>query len=233
MLWYKGWLETRWRLLYTLVFGGYSMFMLHRGSMNTLGLGRFGPGRLLDIFAVIWMIVPIMLAGSGIKTQAAFRALKGLHGSMLYTLTLPVSRLRLILVRTGLGMTETAGVFVLISVGVWLLSPSLKASATVVDVLENALAITICSTVVYFISVLTSTFLDDIWQILSSVLTVAVLSWLAANISWLSSVNIFRAMGSESPLVTHAMPWASMGVSLCGAAILLWVAVKVAEAREY
>ena len=44
-------------------------------------------------------------------TQATFSLNdKGLHGSMYFTLSLPVSRFRLFATRAGLGMLEAAGV---------------------------------------------------------------------------------------------------------------------------
>jgi hypothetical protein len=47
------------------------------------------------------------------------------------------------------------------------------------------------------------------------------------------SLNIFQAIGESSPLFTHALPWASMGISLGAAALLLLAAMKVVQAREY
>jgi hypothetical protein len=47
------------------------------------------------------------------------------------------------------------------------------------------------------------------------------------------SLNIFRAMGQSSPLFTHTIPWASMGIALGAAAILLLAALKVVQTREY
>jgi hypothetical protein len=223
MLWYKGWLETRLRILFVLAMVAYSLAMAHWGPFRSLE-----PRQLVETVLIFWMIVPIMLGGAGIRTTA-FRAQKGLHGSTLYTLTLPVSRLRLVLVRAGVGLAEMAGIFLLTSIAAWVLSPVLNVRATYADALENALVMTICGAVVYFISVFLATFLDDMWQIWVSAIAVAALRLIPLP----SPFNLFRAMGAGSPLVTHSMPWASMGVSLCAAAILFWTAVKIAETREY
>jgi hypothetical protein len=40
-------------------------------------------------------------------------------------------------------------------------------------------------------------------------------------------------MGESSPLFTHSLPWASMGVSLAAAAVLLPIAKRVVETSEY
>ena len=224
MLWYKGWLETRLRVVFVLAMVAYSVALTHWGPIRSASAQK-----LVETLLIFWMIVPIMLGGAGIKTAAAFRTVKGMHGSMLYTLTLPVSRLRLVLVRAGIGFFEMAGVFLVTSIAAWLLSPVLKVHATYTDALENALVLTICSSVVYFISVLLATFLDDVWQIWTSAIAVAALRLIPSP----SPFNLFQTMGDGSPLLTHSLPWTTMGISVTAAAILFWGAVKIAEAREY
>jgi hypothetical protein len=49
----------------------------------------------------------------------------------------------------------------------------------------------------------------------------------------LAFLNIFRAMGASSPLFTHAMPWASMAVSVGAGMVLLFAAARVIQLREY
>jgi hypothetical protein len=224
MLWYKGWLETRLRIVFALAMVAYSLAMAHWGPAKSLE-----PRQLVETLIIFWMIVPILLGGAGIKTPAAFRSVKGMHGSMLYTLTLPVGRFRLVLVRAGIGLFEMAGIFLLTSIAALILSPVLHVRATFADALENALVMTICGGVAYFVSVLLATFLDDVWQIWGSMLTVVALRL----IPWPSPLNLFQAMGAGSPLVTHSIPWASMGTAMFASLLLLWTAIKIAEAREY
>src|ERR1043165_5803785 len=110
MLWYKAWLETRWRILMPM-----GMILMMLVLPNKQGIGPPPPtAQRLQGFSIFWMIIPVFLAGAGIRTESAFRATKGLHGSMYFTLSLPVSRLRLLAVRTGVGLLETAAVIVAI-----------------------------------------------------------------------------------------------------------------------
>ena len=107
MLWYKGWLETRFRILFMLF---YAVFPIPLFTLTVPAANPAHPASLaavagsLGFFAFYYSIIPLMLAGSGIKTQADLQPRKGLHGSMYFTLSLPVSRFRLFATRAGLGM---------------------------------------------------------------------------------------------------------------------------------
>jgi hypothetical protein len=102
MLWYKAWLETRWRFGYVagFVVGTLGIFALI-GASKQVGAAMKLESALMYCFAAIY------LAGSGINTQTFYSARSSFHGSMLFTLSLPVSRLRLFMVRAGLGAAET------------------------------------------------------------------------------------------------------------------------------
>jgi ABC-2 type transport system permease protein len=227
MLWYKGWLETRGRLIFALIVIAYCDSMVRWGPIRKGDLSQ-----QLGWIGVFWAMIPILLGGAGTKTQATFRSLKGLHGSTLFTLTLPVSRLRLLLVRAGVGWLEMAGVFLLVSVMLLITAPVLQARASAIDALANALTVTVCCTVVYCITVLLGTFLDDVWQVWGSLIATIALLFGLKLLPW-RSFDLERAFGEASPFVTHALPWPTMCMSLIVAAVLFFIAVKIAEAREY
>ena len=46
-------------------------------------------------------------------------------------------------------------------------------------------------------------------------------------------VDIFRAWGPASPLITHRLPWSQMAASAGLATILFLAAVGVVQTREY
>jgi hypothetical protein len=70
MLWYKGWLETRFRLLFVLGFGAFFVFLATHTGNFALTPGQ----RLVNGLSTYWWAAAVMLAGAGIKTQAAFQA---------------------------------------------------------------------------------------------------------------------------------------------------------------
>ena len=229
MLWYKGWLETRFKLLFMMALvvfvlvTGYSRGIDAPADLTAFVRGVTGLAGL----------TAIVLAGAGINTQPAFQAIKGLHGSTLYTLSLPISRLQLLAVRASLGWLEMTGVIAVTSCGIWILFPALRATATPVELCAHVLALATCASGLYSITVLLATFLDDLWRVWGSMIAFGAWWWMSEKLPVPASLNIFRAMGQSSPLIGHTMPWTAMGLSIGVAAILFRVSLKIVRTREY
>lgn len=152
---------------------------------------------------------------------------------MYFTLSLPVSRFQLFATRVGLGMLEAAAVLAIAPCAVWAICPPLRAHITRSDLFAYWITLSICAIGLYCIGVLLSTVLDEVFQNWTSMFGVVFLRWLLSTVPLPKAANIFRAMGESSPLFTHSLPWSSMGVSLAAAAILLLMAKRVVEMREY
>ncbi len=230
MLWYKGWLETRIRLLIGLGWFGFlaaSVHLIRHGA----GPGGLTPAAAFSFMAITQIVViSSMLAGTGIATQAPFQEVKGLQGSTIFTLSLPVSRFRLLAVRSVLGWLEMAaliGAFCFLN---WLGMPGLRVTA--IEMFEYSGTLIACSSTLYLITVLLAAFLNE-WRMQGSFIAFAALWWLPSHTPLPAAADIFRAMGEGSPLVTHTMPWTAMGVSLAFAAILFFAALKIVQVREY
>lgn len=230
MLWYKGWLETRFRLLLTL--GAVTGFLIYMHSIP-LGHSKFSVVAVTGVpkISVIWICA--FLAGAGIATQPAMQASKGLYGSMLFTLTLPVTRLRLIAVRSFIGWLETAAAISIFCWGLWLLIPGFTAVVPAAEMIEFAATLIAAASALYFVSVLLATFLDDQWRIWGTMLVPLVFWQLSRLIPLPAFADILRAIGNGSPLITHTMPWSTIAFSLALAAAFFVAALKVAQTREY
>ncbi len=229
MLWYKSWLETRVRLLVAL---GMLSFFLMVQYQNRLASQR----SFLMVAQSEWLIVAmvgILLSGAGVVTQPAFQATKGLHGSTLFTLSLPVTRRRLLAIRAGLGWIAMVCLLAARSCAVWFLFPILRETATPVVMLQQFLTLTVCATGLYAIPVLLATFLDDQWRLQGSFLAMAALWYLCNRTPLPASLNLIRAMGEGSPLFSHTMPWTAMACSLGLGAALFFAALKIVQRREY
>src|SRR5260370_17949501 len=104
-------------------------------------------------------MVCALLGGAGIVTQPSLQATKGFHGSTLFTLSLPVSRLRLLAVRASIGWLESVGVIGALCCGMWLVSPAFRAMATPVDMLEYGGTLIAFASPLYCLSVFLPPFL--------------------------------------------------------------------------
>jgi hypothetical protein len=98
---------------------------------------------------------------------------------------------------------------------------------------EYAAVLIVCGSAFYCITVLLSTFLDDLWRVWGSFLCYGAIWWLAFRIPAPASVNVFLAMGDGSPVLAHTMPWTAMAFALGLAAVLFFAAFKVVQHREY
>jgi hypothetical protein len=222
----KARLETRWRLLYAFAIPGVVVAVRHLTSVEDAR-------RMMGAMEVLLLFGAVFLGGAGIRTQPAFTGTKSLHGSMYYTLSLPVSRFRLLAVRAGAGLLEMAGVILIVISVSWLKFPLMRGTSTPVDLLKLVLAAIVCTACCYFFSVVLATFLDEIWQIWGSVFVIGLSWWAVAQLSLAPSVDIFCFMGEASPLMTHKLPWPAMAVSLIVSAVLFLAALKVVQTREY
>lgn len=232
MFWYKGWLETRLRLGIAV---GWMSFLLIFAALRTIP-PRPGVSPVLGISLMMGSFVTVMstwFAGAGIASQGSFQFLKGLHGSTQYTLSLPVSRLRLLAIRAALGWILMALVIGTFCCGIWLVAPLLTAGAGVGDIVEYALTVIACASVFYFLSVLLATFLDDQWRAWGTMIPCVAAWGLPYVLPVPVYADLFRAMGEGSPLVAHAMAWPVMAFSLALAALWFSAALKVAQRREY
>jgi hypothetical protein len=233
MLWYKSWLETQYRLYFTLALVVFWMVVFYsmRASAPRPGV------KPAESFAFIAMtqvvVISTWLAGAGIATQPAFQEMKGLFGATQYTLSLPVSRVRLLTVRSGIGWLEMTATLALFCGGMWLVVPVIRGSATAAEVSQYTAVLVVCSSPLYFLYVFLATFLDEMARMKGGMIAFGALWAISSFVPMPASVDIIRAMGDGSPLVAHTMPWGAMAFSLALTALLFFAASRIVQAREY
>lgn len=230
MLWKKGWYETRTRLLIVLAVV-VVITVLTMGPPPPAGAGS---GPLVGATTIPAMLAALLLAGAGVKTQlGGLQRSKGLHGSMYYTLSLPVKRTRLFNVRVSLGLAETAGILVLTWSALWLVNPAIRLSATPFDMFKQGVVTFFCVTVVYSLGVFFAAFLDDVYQHWATVFTVVGTFVILNRVPLPASMHAFLVLSLASPLNTHTMPWIAMAVLLGLSGMLLLIALKIVRSLEY
>jgi hypothetical protein len=232
MLWMKGWYETRLRFVLLIV---GILIVSAIASADSAADANLSAQKLEATTLIgVSVIASIMLAGAGIKTQpGGFRPSKGLHGSMYYTLSLPVTRRRLFGVRVSLGLALTAVIHVLACSAVWLVRPSIRLLAAPLDLFKHDVVAFFCVVAVYALGVFFATFLDDLyqtWASMFSLMTVIVILNRIPLPGWLDG---FLVLSRASPLVTHTLPWVGMATLLALSAMLLLISIKIIQSREY
>jgi len=229
MLWKKGWYETRIRLLFVLAV----VVVIAVLTMSPPPAGA-GSGPLVGATTIPAMLAALLLAGAGVKTQlGGLQRSKGLHGSMYYTLSLPVKRTRLFNVRVSLGLAETAGILVLTWSALWLVNPAIRLSATPSDMFKQGVATFFCVTAVYSLGVFFAAFLDDVYQHWATIFTVVGTIVILIRVPLPAWMQTFLVLSLASPLNTHTMPWMAMAVLLGLSAMLLLIALKIVRSLEY
>jgi hypothetical protein len=225
MLWYKAWLETRWRFAFTV------------GSMAAVFLPALvgaPAARLWRSFQfgspLLYCFAALFLAGAGINSQTTYGAMSGFHGSMLFTLSLPVSRRRLFFVRAGLGAIE-ACVSVVMMAGLTLYwTPG---AIDFAQVLQYATRAIVCTLPVYAVSVLLACAFDEMWQFTGACLCLTVVWLLQSRSDLVSQISPLRGMSLMSYSATSPMPWAPLVASVIITAVLVSASVLVLQRKEY
>jgi len=226
MLAYKAWLETRWRFAFVL---GVTALTLIAYIALGAPAGRVWQSMrlmcpLLSCFAALY------LAGAGINTQTTYSAMTGFHGSMLYTLSLPVTRTRLLYVRAAVGALETCA-FVLLAVAMVLYwSPQ---APTLSQALFYALRVLVSTMAVYALSMFLACILDEMWQFTGAVLILSAAWLIGFRLAPGSQFSPFRAMSLLSAPLTAPIPWLSLLTSIVFAGLFLLASVQVLERKEY
>lgn len=228
MLWIKGWHETRFRLVFTLCILILYLVTTHSESLTAAAERGIVVGSM-----VLVAVISGMLAGAGIATQPSFQASRGIHGSQLYTLSMPVSRKRLLAVRATLGWIESAGVAVLLCATLWVLPPGFRGVASVQDFAEHAFVLIAGSSAIYSVSVLLATMLEDLYRVWGTMIFFFGLWWVRNHLALPASIDFLGAMGPQSPLLTHSVEWSAVAFSFVFAAALIYAAVRVVQVREY
>jgi hypothetical protein len=224
----KGWLETRWRLIPLIVWPAFVVAMNYQG--------RYNPPAARNVFFWMWIVLScltVMLAGSGVKSQAPTHISfpEGLAGSTQFTISLPVSRAWLIVLRAGIGLLELYAATLITAFTVWHLFPSVSSTVTLADFARLVVILILWLPIPYCVAVLSQAFVVEPLSFLPAGYGLVLLLWLLHEIS--PAVDVVRVFGAESPLVTHRLPVSQLATGVLLAVSLLLVTVWAVRRREY
>jgi hypothetical protein len=251
MLWYKSWLETRWRFLI-----GLALLMCSAAALV------FTYPRVRDLLP---LAPPIEVGGElGRRIQEAmdlardyrgyvwsqgfqqnlanmgtlFAVLLGTGGLMsggaaVFTLSLPVSRRRLLGTRVAAGLAEWFVLAFVPALLIPLLSPAVGETYSVAAALVHGVCLCVAGTVFFSLAILLSTVFGDVWRPLLIALAIAVALGTVEAFADLSRFGIYSVMSGGSYFRTGALPWAGLFVSAGVAAALLYGAAANIASRDF
>jgi hypothetical protein len=254
MLWYKSWLDTRWRFLigfFILLVMACGTLFDYLATMKLMPLaksidvsGELGR-RLKETIEIerefrgfVWVqwfrqnlsqvgtLFAILIGSGGVLSRTA--------GAALFTLSLPVTRRELLGSRAATGLAELLALAVVPSLLIPLAAPAIGQSYSVVDSLVHGLCMFAAAAVFFSLAVLLSTMFDDLWRPLliacAVALVIGTIELVAGNLAPFGTFGIFHVMSAESYFRSGSIPWLGLlTMSLVTAGMLYAATVSIAQ----
>jgi hypothetical protein len=258
MLWHKAWLETRGRFLGGLalsVIVGLGVIYDFRATERLLPLVRNMDPAALDTSGPLGAVLK-----ESLEAQQTFRgfvwwqwyrqnmtylvvifgALLGAGGLLaksgaapLFTLSLPVSRSRLIGSRAAIGLAELLALAIVPSLVLPLLAPSIGQSYSVRDVLAHGACMFVAGSVFFSLAALLSNDYTDIWRPVLIACIVAAALGMLEYVPAIAPYGIFHVMNGETYYRQAGLPWIGLLVSAGISATLLRTAAVNLAHRDF
>jgi hypothetical protein len=246
MLWYKSWLDTRWRFvigLVLLLLSACGSVLAYPKVMELVPLapatdvsGEIGR-RIREAIGLsstyrgyVWSQ---WFSQNMLQLMALFAILLGTGGPLsqasgrgtLFTLSLPTTRDRLLGVRAATGLLELLALALLPSLLVPVLSPAIGQTYGAGDALIHAGCMFTVGAVFFSLALLLSTVFLDIWRPLLIVICIAcVLAVAELFVPALAPYSILRVMTGEAYFRGSGLPWMGLLVSTAASAAFLYSA---------
>ena len=235
MLWYKAWLETRSRFLACLatltifcaVFVGHA-----QGLLRPEWTAEYN--RLLFVtqqFVVImWILAVVLLGMGGIVREKAI-------GSCSLTLSLPVSRARLLSIRAAVGVFEAIALGVVPWTTIFFVS-SLARMPILITQVGFYMLLLVGGGLAYFaMAVLVSSVVEGEYTAPAVAFGLVLLTAIVFD-AWLRPFNLWRLVTGDYYVDRHTyllshFPWRGMLASVSATALMLLASVRVIQRREF
>ena len=252
MLWYKSWLETRWRFLIGLgllmcsaagIVLTYPKVMKLMPLVPMLDVGgeigrriRESAELAREYRGYVWSQA---FRQNLAQTGTLFAVLLGTGGLLsggaaLFTLSLPVSRPRVLGIRAAAGLAELLVLMVVPSLLIPLLSPAIGETYSVTNALVHGVCLFIAGATFFSLALLLSTVFNDVWRPLLIALVVAIVLALCEQaFPDLSRYGIFRVMSAEDYFRAGEVPWQGLLVSAAASAAMLYGAAFSIARRDF
>jgi hypothetical protein len=255
MLWHKSWLETRWRFLIglgVLACSAAGVVLTYPRVVELLALvpardtgGELGR-RVRESAELVrdyrgyvwsqwfgqrltqgWTLFAVLLGTGGLVSQAV-------RGGALFTLSLPVSRRRLVTVRAAVGLAELAVLAVAPSLLLAALSPAVGQRHGIADAAVHSVCLFVAGTVFFSLTSLLSTAFSDIWRPPLIVLFIAVVLGLSEQlVRDVARFSVFSVMSAERYFRGEGVPWLGLIASAAVSVALLYGAARNVARQDF
>lgn len=255
MLWYKSWLETRWRfviglgllmlsaagtvLVYPQVVKLLPMVSnvdlsgeLGRRVTESVELARDYRGYVWSQWfgqrlTQQWSLFAVLLGTGGLLAQSS-------GGGALFTLSLPVSRNRLVGVRAATGLAELLLLAFVPSLLLPLFSPTVAQTFGIGDTLVHSACMFIAGSVFFSLTFLLSTAFSDVWRPMLIVLCAAIVLALSeAVFPDIARYSLFRVMSAEAYFRGGSLPWLGLLTSAALSVVMLYAATRNIARQDF
>ena len=254
MLWYKSWIDTRWRFLIALglllVFACGAVVSYSRVQELALAVSPATLGGNDELRAELQAQLEIMKTFRGyVWSQwflenfptllTIFAALLGSGSPLvragsgaLFSLALPVSRGRWIGTRAGMGLTELFLLALVPSVAIAALAPLVGQQFSLGDGFVYGACEFIGASVFFAIAVFLSTLFNDVWRPLLLTCLAAIAVGMVGYVLP-EGHGVFAAMAGGSYFADGSLPWIDLFLCAVAAAALVYAAAANVQRRDF
>jgi ABC-type transport system involved in multi-copper enzyme maturation permease subunit len=251
MFWYKTWLETRWNYLFCLmglilvcsamVFT-YPIALKMTADLSTetgpllkdVEIVRIRSGYSSYIWqqwfntalVTLWPIFTLMIGSGGVVSEAANR-------SCYLTLSLPVTRRRMVVERFAVGVLEMISLAILPSLLLPLLSIILGHHYPLTSTIVYSLLIGVGGMAFFGFAFLLSNIFKSEWYGVVGYVVIFTLGMLSYLIDRTAPFSLFRIMSGESYFTSGNIPWEGIIVSNALAFLMFIISVRIVEMRDF
>jgi uncharacterized membrane protein YvlD (DUF360 family) len=255
MLWYKSWLETRWRFvigLALLPLSAAGSVLLYPRFVQLLPLAAQADAndaigrRVLEAAEIMstyrgyvwaqwfaqnmtqmWALFAVLLGAGGLLAQSS-------GGGALFTLSLPATRDRIVGVRAATGLAELLVLALVPAMLVPVLSPAIGQSYSPLDALLHGLFIFVGGSIFFSLAFFLSSVFSDVWRPVLIVLCAAMaVSFFEEVIDGLSRYSVFGLMSGEQYFQGDGVPWLGLVLSVVVSSLLLVAATRNIARQDF
>jgi uncharacterized protein (DUF2062 family) len=175
----------------------------------------------------MWTLFAVLIGTGGLLSQAS-------GGGALFTLSLPVTRERLLAIRAAIGLAELVVLAFVPSLFLVMFSPAIGQNYSLGDALVHSTCVFVAGTTFFSLAFLLSTVFSDVWRpALRACLVAVCLAVSAEVVRELWRYSILRVMTAETYFRDGRVPWLGLIASAALSAAMLYAAARNISRQDF